>query len=49
MSSSKGLKMSTKESGGLYQVVTTKGLDLGFLISIDKLSNEWSFRSVRTE
>ena len=41
--------MSTKESGGLYLVVTTKGLDLGLLISIDKLSTKWLFKSVRTE
>jgi len=48
MNASKSLNMSTSELGGLYQVVTTKGLDLGFLIAMVTVSSSVE-RSERIE
>ena len=43
-------KITTFESGGLYQVVTKKGLDFGFLISTVKISKSlWAKSFMKTE
>ena len=46
---SKVANFSTAELGGLYQVTTIKGLDLGFLISRHKFSRLFILRLVRTK